>query len=71
MENRDDTISRAALYRQVSAKEELARKRVIDTPTDSPAYMRYVAQLNERTAFKHLVADFPAAMDGGEDDADN
>ena len=60
--NNEDTISRAALYRQVAKKEELARNRVLDTPTDSPAYMRYMAQLNERTAFKYLVADFPSAQ---------
>ena len=40
-------------------KEELARQRVLDTPTHSPAYLRYVAQLNERTALKHEIADAP------------
>ena len=54
-----DLISRSALYAEIAEKEELARKRVLDTPTNSPCYMRYVAQLNERTAFKHMVADTP------------
>ena len=40
-------------------KEELARQRVLDTPTHSPAYLRYVAQLNERTALKHEIANAP------------
>ena len=40
-------------------KEELARQRVLDTPTHSPAYLRYVAQLNERTALKHEIMDAP------------
>lgn len=45
------------LYADMSEREELARQRVIDTPTDSPCYMRYVAQLNERTAFKEMLFD--------------
>ena len=43
-------------------KEELALNRVNDTPTMigdkiNLAYTRYVAQLNERTAFKHMIFD--------------
>ena len=45
------------LYADVREKEELARQRVIDTPSNSPCYMRYVAQLNERTAFKEMIYD--------------
>ena len=56
-------IERAALYNKIAALEELARNRYLDTPSSSPAYPRYHAQLNERTALKHLVADFPAAAD--------
>lgn len=52
-------ISKGALYKKIAEMEEVARKRVLDTPTNSPCYMRYVAQLNERTAFKHMIADEP------------
>lgn len=54
-----DLISRKYLYDKMLEKEELARQRVLDTPTHSPAYLRYVAQLNERTALKHEIADAP------------
>ena len=45
------------IYADMIEKEELARQRVIDTPTNSPCYMRYIAQLNERTAFKEMLFD--------------
>ena len=55
-----------ALYAKLQEYEELARKRVWDTestlpfPTNlNPAYTRYLAQLDERTALKHMVADVP------------
>lgn len=55
-----------ALYAKLQEHEELARKRVWDTestlpfPTNlNPAYTRYLAQLDERTALKHMVADAP------------
>lgn len=54
-----DLIDRAELYKHMAELEELARNRVCDTPSNSPAYMRYVAQLNERTYLKHKVADAP------------
>lgn len=57
----NDLISRKYLYDKMSEKEELARQRVLDTPTHSPAYLRYVAQLNERTALKHEIMDAPEA----------
>lgn len=53
----DNLIDRAELYKHIAELEELARNRVCDTPTNSPAYMRYVAQLNERTYLKHEIAD--------------
>ena len=53
----DNLIDRAELYKHIAELEELARNRVCDTPTNSPAYMRYVAQLNERTYLKHGIAD--------------
>lgn len=59
----NDLISRKYLYDKMLEKEELARQRVLDTPTHSPAYLRYVAQLNERTALKHEIADAPDVTD--------
>ena len=60
----DDCISRSELYKKVCEAEKLARERVCDTPSDipfpnklNPAYTRYSAQLNERTQFKHMIAD--------------
>lgn len=58
-----DLIRRQDLYNEINKLEELARNRVIDTPTNSPAYVRYVTQLNERTALKHIIADTPVAYD--------
>ena len=60
----DDCISRSELYKKVCEAEKLARERVLDMPSDSPfpnklnpAYSRYSVQLNERTQFKHMIAD--------------
>lgn len=61
--NMDKLISAEKLYNKVAELEELARDRVLDTPTTSPAHPRYVAQLNERTALKHMIMDEPAAFD--------
>lgn len=59
-------IDADALYAKLQEYEELARKRVWDTastipfPTNlNPSYTRYLAQLDERTALKHMVADAP------------
>ena len=54
-----DLISRNYLYEKIAKYEELARDRVLDTPSLSPFYPRYVAQLNERTALKHEIMDAP------------
>ena len=59
----DKLISANKLYNKVAELEELARDRVLDTPSPSPAYPRYVAQLNERTALKHMIMDASAAFD--------
>lgn len=54
------------LYTQLQNDEELARKRVLDTesflpyPNNlNPSYTRYLAQMDERTRLKHMVADAP------------
>ena len=59
-------IDADALYTKLQEHEELARKRVWDTASTlpfpnnlNPAYTRYLAQLDERTALKHMVADAP------------
>lgn len=59
-------IDADALYAKLQEYEELARKRVWDTESTlpfpnnlNPAYTRYWAQLDERTALKHMVADAP------------
>ena len=54
-----DLISRSGLYNKLVELEDMARKRVLDTTTNSPCYMRYVTQLTERTNFKYMVADAP------------
>lgn len=59
----NDLISRSAVYNKLLELEELARNRVLDTPTNSPCYQRYMTQLNERTALKRLIADEPTAYD--------
>lgn len=59
-------IDADALDKQLQKNEELARKRVLDTesclpyPNNlNPSYTRYVAQMDERTRLKHMVADAP------------
>ncbi len=59
-------IDAESLYNQVVEKEELARQRVIDTPSRlpngdvNPYATRYATQLDERTAFKFMLIDAPA-----------
>ena len=53
-------IDKGALYEKIAQLEEIARNRYLDNPSNSPAYQRYIAQMQERTALKHLIADFPA-----------
>lgn len=55
-----------ALYKAMQDAEELAMQRVLDTESTlpypnnlNPAYIRYFAQLNERTKAKEMVADAP------------
>lgn len=56
-----DYIGRQSVYEKIAKMEETARNRYCDTPFNSPAKERYRAQLNERTALKHMIADEPAA----------
>jgi len=51
------------IYADMKEKEELARQRVIDTPTNSPCYTRYIAQLNERTGFVEMLFDIPTIIE--------
>ena len=37
-------IDKGALYERIAQLEELARNRYLDTPSNSPAYPRYMAQ---------------------------
>lgn len=55
-----------ALYKAMQDAEELARRRVRDTESTlpypnnlNPAYTRYLAQMDERTKAKEMVADAP------------
>ena len=62
------------LYADMSEMEEIARQRVIDTHSYSPCYMQYVAQLNERTAFKEMLYDAPTVIEAdreAENDSDS
>lgn len=54
-------IDKGALYEEIAQLEELARDRYLETPSNSPCSSRYMSQLNERTAFKHIIADFHSA----------
>lgn len=60
-------IDAEPLYKQMVEQEELARQRVIDTPSRlphgdaNPYATRYATQLDERTKFKFMLADTPAA----------
>lgn len=54
-------IDKSALYEKIAQLEELARNRYLETPSSSLCHSRYMTQLNERTALKHIIADFPSA----------
>lgn len=57
----DEYIERRRLYESVAYLEELARERVLNEPTNSPSYVGFVCQLSERTNFKNMIFDAPAA----------
>lgn len=59
-------IDADALYKAMQDAEKLARKRVLDTESTmpypnnlNPSYTRYVAQIDERTRAKEMIADAP------------
>ena len=54
-------IDKSALYEKIAQLEKLARNRYLETPSSSLCFSMYMTQLNERTALKHIVADFPSA----------
>lgn len=52
------------LYKAMKDAEDLARQRVLDTESTlpypnnlNPSYTRYLAQMDERTKAKHMIAD--------------
>ena len=59
-----ELISKDSLYNKMVKQEELALKRVLDTPItingkSNPCYFRYSEQHNERSAFKNMIFDEP------------
>ena len=54
-------IDKSALYEKIAQLEKLARNRYLETPSSSLCHSRYMTQLNERTALKRIIADFPSA----------
>lgn len=51
------------IYADMKEIEGLARQRVIDTPKNSPCYMRYITQLNERISFMEMLFDAPTIIE--------
>ena len=54
-----DLISRKDLYNRIAELEADVRKKLLSTPRNSEAYIRYVERLNERSFFKHEIMDAP------------
>ena len=54
-------IDKSALYEKIAQLEKLARNRYLETTSSSLCHSRYMTQLNERTALKRIIADFPSA----------
>ena len=51
----NDFISRRDLYERIADLEADVKKKLLSTPRDSEAYIRYVERLNERSVFKHEI----------------
>lgn len=49
------------LIKEVGSLEQLARKRVYDTPTNSPVYERYCTQFQERKRILSIIKAHPTA----------
>ena len=54
-------IERETLLKRIVSLEQLARKRVYDTPTNSPCYERYVAQMQDRQQMLSIIKACPTA----------
>lgn len=54
-------INKENLLEQFNSLEQLARKRVYDTPTNSPAYERYSTQYYEREKALSIIKAQPTA----------
>ena len=54
-----DLINGKDLYNRIAELEADVRKKLLSTPRDSEAYIRYVERLNERSFFKHEIMDAP------------
>ena len=54
-----DLINGKDLYEKIADLEADMRKKLLSTPRDSEAYIRYVERLNERSFFKHEIMDAP------------
>lgn len=68
-----DLIERNKLYNDLVDLENLALNRVNHTPSTiknnpNPAYVRYNAQLNERTRLKHKVFDAPTIIEADKEE---
>ena len=55
----DELINRKYLYDNIAELESDVRKKLIATPRDSEAYIRYVERLNERSVFKQEIMAAP------------
>ena len=57
----DVYISKNALYKKIAQLEKFSIDRYFKTPSDSPLRSKHLTSLSERTYFKRIIADFPAA----------
>ena len=61
MNKMDEYIKKNALYEKIAQLEEFSRDRYLKIPSDSPCHLRYMVELAERTYFKRIITDLPAA----------
>ena len=54
-------IDKDTLLNRIVSLEQLARKRVHDTPANSPCYERYVAQMQDRQQMLSIIKAMPTA----------